>query len=298
MNKKHEFPPLPYIGEHEKERTDPFGGLINSILKRFNKYYEWNYVPFSLPVSSLQSIGACAYHATEDMDAALSALVAWQYFDTKSIEYRLLEKDHQVSVALPKQTITFDFLERDCRDIEGGNLQGAVWRALLCEDIASARWLAGSGDSPHVSWLDECDKIYLALMAAVFDFTDDDPMELIQAFVDASTHEKLSGIAFECATYIDLPSIDVMMKVFGGSDEQEYQQAMYKAVKSHHEYWSRPDIERPLNGYFSMRLTTLAKVAYLRHGYHLGFETDYVPEAFYTQPMPELNYDFLEKYKS
>ncbi|WP_231565404.1 immunity 49 family protein [Vibrio hyugaensis] len=36
-----------------------------------------------------------------------------------------------------------------------------------------------------------------------------------------------------------------------------------------------------------MPLLALAKLAYQKYGFHLGFETDYVPEAFYTRNMPE-----------
>ncbi|WMN84397.1 hypothetical protein [Vibrio parahaemolyticus] len=47
-----------------------------------------------------------------------------------------------------------------------------------------------------------------------------------------------------------------------------------------------------------MPLLALAKLAYQKYGFRLGFETDYVPEAFYTRNMPEPSYSFLDIYKS
>lgn len=256
---------------------------------------EWNYVnPGDL---GFEIYTKTLYLNLADIDSALHSLVAWQYFDSKSIEYALLEGGEKITISLPNKEVSFSFhTGKDYRGIEGNDLTVSTWRSLLCEDFDSARRFVEIVDHPQIEWQSESDKILLKMLGCVFGLTDGEPTDLIQEYVNFSASEPVNHGEPDAVTYLHLPMIDVIMKVFGGADEKTYQKAMYSAVQNHHEYWSQPRLNDSRHGYFSMQLTTLAKVAFARHGYCIGFETDYVPEAFCNQPLPTLSYDFLNKY--
>ncbi|WP_273975922.1 Imm49 family immunity protein [Vibrio parahaemolyticus] len=292
-----QYPPINYDGARKVYKDQPgnIAALTDVITRRLVQSEEWNYVNpgdlgFALYTRSL-------YLKLADIDSALHSLVAWQYFESKSIEYALLEDGEKITISLPNKEVSFGFhSDRDLRGIEGAHLEISTWRSLLCEDFDSARRFVKTVDHPQVKWRSESGDTFMRLLGCVFSLSDGELMDLIQEYVNHSASEPVSHDKPDSVTYLDLPVIDVMMKVFGGADEKTYQKAIYSAVQNHHEYWSQPRLNDSEHGYFSMQLTTLAKVAFARHGYRIGFETDYVPEAFYTRPLPTLSYDFLNKY--
>ncbi|WP_273994507.1 Imm49 family immunity protein [Vibrio parahaemolyticus] len=292
-----QYPPINYDGARKvyKEQSGNIAALTDIITTELAESEGWNYVNpgdlgFAIYTRSL-------YLKLADIDSALHSLVAWQYFESKSIEYALLEDGEKITISLPNKEVSFGFhTDRDYRRIQGGDLYGLTWFSLLCEDFDSARRFVKTVDHPQIKWLGQSGKVLLRLIGCVFGLSDGEPMDLIQEYVNLSASEPVNHGEPDVVTYLHLPVIDVIMKVFGGADEKTYQKAMFSAVQNHHEYWSQPRLNDSKHGYFSMQLTTLAKVAFARYGYRIGFETDYVPEAFYTRPLPTLSYDFLNKY--
>ncbi|WP_050904608.1 Imm49 family immunity protein [Vibrio campbellii] len=292
-----QYSPINYDGSRKvfKDESANIAALTDIITRRLAQTEEWNYVnPGDL---GFEIYTKTLYLNLADIDSALHSLVDWQYFDSKSIEYALLEGGEKITISLPNKEVSFSFhTGKDYRGIEGNDLTVSTWRSLLCEDFDSARRFVEIVDHPQIEWQSESDKILLKMLGCVFGLTDGEPTDLIQEYVNLSASEPVNHGEPDAVTYLHLPMIDVIMKVFGGADEKTYQKAMYSSVQNHHEYWSQPRLNDSRHGYFSMQLTTLAKVAFARHGYCIGFETDYVPEAFCNQPLPTLSYDFLNKY--
>ncbi|WP_241210228.1 Imm49 family immunity protein [Vibrio sp. AND4] len=221
-----------------------------------------------------------------------------QYFDIKLVQSELLSDGETTSVVLPKAEVTL--VKRDQHNsLKGSHLIDLAWTSLFCEQVSDIEYLANLADHPITEWCSVRCRTFFELQMVMLGIKSGDVRSLIQKFIDVSTPEHLEGLAFEHANLVDLPTINVMTKVLNqsGCGEVEYQQAMYEAVKKHHKYWSQKKLKEEVTGYFAMPLLTLAKLAYQKYGFRLGFETDYVPEAFYTRNMPEPSYSFLEKYK-
>ncbi|WP_407528958.1 hypothetical protein [Vibrio parahaemolyticus] len=292
-----QYPPINYDGARKlyKEQPGNIAALTDIITTELAESEGWNYVNpgdlgFAIYTRSL-------YLKLADIDSALHSLVAWQYFESKSIEYALLEDGEKITISLPNKEVSFGFYtDRDYRRVQGGDLYGLTWFSLLCEDFDSARRFVKTVGHPQIKWLGQSGKVLLRLIGCVFGLSDGEPLDLIQEYVNLSASEPVNHGELDAVTYLHLPMIDVIIKVFGGADAKTYQKAMFSAVQNHHEYWNQPRLNDSKHGYFSMQLTTLAKVAFARYGYRIGFETDYVPEAFYTRPLPTLSYDFLNKY--
>ncbi|HBC3568741.1 TPA: hypothetical protein KD091_004861, partial [Vibrio parahaemolyticus] len=260
-----QYPPINYDGARKvyKEQPGNIAALTDIITTELAESEGWNYVNpgdlgFAIYTRSL-------YLKLADIDSALHSLVAWQYFESKSIEYALLEDGEKITISLPNKEVSFGFhTDRDYRRIQGGDLYGLTWFSLLCEDFDSARRFVKTVDHPQIKWLGQSGKVLLRLIGCVFGLSDGEPMDLIQEYVNLSASEPVNHGEPDAVTYLHLPMIDVIMKVFGGADEKTYQKAMFSAVQNHHEYWSQPRLNDSKHGYFSMQLTTLAKVAFAR----------------------------------
>ncbi|EIC2576095.1 immunity 49 family protein, partial [Vibrio parahaemolyticus] len=230
----------------------------------------------------------------------LRAMDMHQYFNIKLVQSQLFSDGETISVVLPKAEVTLVAKKEQQSALSGAHLIDLAWLSLFCEQVSDIEYLANLADHPNTKWYNVRSRTFLELQMVMLGIKSSDVRPLIQKFIDVSTPEHLEGLAFEHANLINLPTINVMTKVLNqsGCGEAEYQQAMYEAVKGHHKYWSQKKLKEELTGYFSMPLLALAKLAYQKYGFHLGFETDYVPEAFYTRNMPEPSYSFLDKYKS
>ncbi|WP_045495694.1 Imm49 family immunity protein, partial [Vibrio hyugaensis] len=218
-------------------------------------------------------------------------------FDIKLVQSQLLSDGETISVVLPKAEVTLVAKKEEYNGLEGAlYLTYLSWLSLFCEQVSDIEYLANLADHPNTEWYNVRSRTFFEIQMVMLGITSGDVKSLIQKFIDVSTPEYLEGLAFEHANLVDLPTINVMTKILNKSvcGEAEYQQAMYEAVKGHHKYWSQKKLKEELTGYFSMPLLALAKLAYQKY----GFETDYVPEAFYTRNMPEPSYSFLDKYKS
>jgi hypothetical protein len=85
-----QYPPINYDGARKvyKEQPGNIAALTDIITTELAESEGWNYVNpgdlgFAIYTRSL-------YLKLADIDSALHSLVAWQYFESKSIEYALL----------------------------------------------------------------------------------------------------------------------------------------------------------------------------------------------------------------
>ncbi len=300
MTSKEHFKPIPCHADYLKRLSNPYGMKCNRLLDDFDFYYESGKVDlYDVSLAGL-SLTSCLYHKIGDIESSLRAMDMHQYFDIKLVQSQLFSDGETISVVLPKAKVTLGAKTVQHIALSGAHLIDLAWLSLFCEQVSDIEYLADSADHPDTEWSNIRSHTFFELQMVMLGIKSGDVKSLIQKFIDVSTPEYLEGLAFEHANLINLPTINVMTKVLNksGFGEVEYQEAMYEAVKGHHKYWSQKKLKEELTGYFSMPLLALAKLAYQKYGFHLGFETDYVPEAFYTRNMPEPSYSFLDKYKS
>ncbi|MDF4592999.1 hypothetical protein P3470_23065, partial [Vibrio parahaemolyticus] len=153
-----QYPPINYDGARKvyKEQPGNIAALTDIITTELAESEGWNYVNpgdlgFAIYTRSL-------YLKLADIDSALHSLVAWQYFESKSIEYALLEDGEKITISLPNKEVSFGFhTDRDYRRIQGGDLYGLTWFSLLCEDFDSARRFVEIVDHPQIEWQSESD---------------------------------------------------------------------------------------------------------------------------------------------
>ena len=228
----------------------------------------------------------------------LRLLQAFQYYALKSVEYRLLADNEQIEVVLPQGGIRFGYRDSDYWGIDDADMLVYLWISLLCEQDDDLDYLVEVQDHANVKWKDKASYLFFEIIAGFLKYKEVDVQDKIQAFVDESTADKISPELFEFVTYIALPTIDVMLKIFGGADEQLYRETMYRAAQSHAEFWSQERLGGLNPGPLSLPLTALpltalARVAYKHFGYTLGFECDYIPEYFYQAELEAFDVSFL-----
>ncbi|EOD9423267.1 Imm49 family immunity protein, partial [Vibrio campbellii] len=300
MTSKEHFKPIPCHADYLKRLSNPYGMKCGRLLDDFDFYYKSGKVNlYSVSLSGLYLISSL-YHKAGDIESSLRAMDMHQYFDIKLVQSQLLSDGETISVVLPKAEVTLVAKKDQQNALSGAHLIDLVWLSLFCEQVSDIEYLANLADHPNTKWYNVRSRTFLELQMVMLGIKSGDVRPLIQKFIDVSTPEYLEGLAFEHANLINLPTINVMTKVLNqsGCGEAEYQQAMYEAVKGHHKYWSQKALKDDRVGYFAMPLLALAKLTYQKYGFRLGFETDYVPEAFYTRNMPEPSYSFLDIYKS
>lgn len=298
MLNKSSFAPIPYHAQFFKALVTPYRMVVLTLLEDFEDYNEYGKLDLEDVSRRGGAISLGVYHAKDDIKSCLQAIEMQQYFGVKNVKWHLLAEQETIDVMLPQGKATLAHRKDKYNGLDGSDLVDLCWLSLFCEEVEDIHYLATLAEHPNTKWYSERSRIFFDIQLALFGVKATNVHERIQQFVEYSTPEHLSELAFKHANLIDLVNIDLMIKVFTGVSEEEYQQAMHQAVQSHHEYWSGKDVKEERDGFFSMPLLALAKFAYQKYGYRLGFETDYVPEPFYTQKMPEFSYLFLDKYKS
>ncbi|MCA2491687.1 MULTISPECIES: Imm49 family immunity protein, partial [Vibrio] len=301
MTSKEHFKPIPCHADYLKRLSNPYGMKCKRLLDDFERYSKIGKVDlYSVSLTGLY-LTSSLYHKAGDIESSLRAMDMHQYFDIKLVQSQLLSDGDTISVVLPKAEVTLVAKKDEYNGLEGAlYLTYLSWLSLFCEQVSDIEYLANLADHPNTEWYNVRSRTFFELQMVMLGIKSGDVKSLIQKFIDVSTPEYLEGLAFEHANLVDLPTINVMTKVLNksGCGEAEYQQAMYEAVKGHHKYWSQKKLKEERVGYFAMPLLALAKLTYQKYGFRLGFETDYVPEAFYTRNMPEPSYSFLDIYKS
>ncbi|MEH0694910.1 immunity 49 family protein [Vibrio alginolyticus] len=301
MTSKEHFKPIACHADYLKKLSNPCRMKCKRLLDDFNFSYKSGKINLqSISLTGLYLSGSL-YHSVKDIESSLRAMDMHQYFDIKLVQSQLLSDGATISVVLPKAEVTLVAKKEEYNGLEGAlYLTYLSWLSLFCEQVSDIEYLANLADHPNTEWYNVRSRTFFELQMVMLGIKSGDVKSLIQKFIDVSTPEYLEGLAFEHANLVDLPTINVMTKVLNksGCGEAEYQQAMYEAVKGHHKYWSQKKLKEERVGYFAMPLLALAKLTYQKYGFRLGFETDYVPEAFYIRNMPEPSYSFLDIYKS
>ncbi|NRD73825.1 immunity 49 family protein [Shewanella sp. VB17] len=266
-------------------------------LARLNKILTINYAKQFTTLKSIAercwSLAIKANNGAQLPAQGLRLLQAFQYYALKSVEYRLLADNEQIEVVLPQGGIRFGYRDSDYRAIDCADYSSYLWISLLCEQDDDLDYLVEVQDHPNVKWKTPAQYLYFEIIAGFLKLKDLDVQAKIQEFVDETTPDKISAGLNEFMTYIALPTIDVMLKIFGGADEQLYRETMYNAAQSHAEFWPQEQLAGKDDGPLSLPLTALARVAYKHRGYTLGFECDYIPEYFYQAELQAFDVSFL-----
>lgn len=152
--------------------------------------------------------------------------------------------------------------------------------ALLFDNQQDLQFLAKCRFDPLFDWADESQKLYSDLIAGFFNIEEHDLKQKYQAFIAASERGTVNDTSFVHTSRIKLPVLEVIQEMLSG-DEQAYRVSMHRALTQHYEFWRQDKLKGDTAGDISVPLTAMARVAYQRFGYTLGFENDYVPEYFY-----------------
>lgn len=297
MSTSEEFKKIPYHADFMKKLTKPYRMTVEDMLDGFEFACKKGRIKLDHVALDALFLAPSIYHTTTDIDSTLRAIDIRQYFSMRQTEYTLLKPEEVISVVLPNAELTFGKNSEDSDSVEGAKLTDLLWMSLFCQEVNDMKYLISIADSPFIEWRSERSKLFFDFVAVMFGLNQSDPKLLLQQFVDKSSSEELQPLAFQHATYIQLPVIDVIITLFSQNSEREYQNAMYLAVEAHSKHWSSKSLCKEREGFFSIPLLALAKFAYQKFGYRLSFESDYVPEQLYTRDMPKPGYSFLEKYK-
>ncbi|MCG9736229.1 immunity 49 family protein [Pseudoalteromonas shioyasakiensis] len=98
-----------------------------------------------------------------------------------------------------------------------------------------------------------------------------------QAYLTCNPDDYVEDEAYLYASRLKWPLIPVITAIFTDNGEQEYNQAMEKALQAHKEYYGNEDRMWSNRGAVSLPLTALAIIAKDVKGYKLTVENGYIP---------------------
>lgn len=228
-----------------------------------------------------------AYFSAKNPQRAFLHLQQYQYFGVKGIERKLLRGDENIAVQVHGDTLSLGALVEDNRFFSGPDLLNYFWSSILLNKTNDAQYLADVSRHDKADWFNKEMAVYSDILAGFFHYKAIDVKAEIELFVAITDIDIISTDLYDFVAHIALPTISVMLKVFGAASEEEYREAIYAATQAHYEFWSQERLEGLTTGDLSLPLMALAKIAYRKYGYTLGFITDYIPEYIY-QMSPEL----------
>ena len=98
-----------------------------------------------------------------------------------------------------------------------------------------------------------------------------------QAYLTCNPDDYVEDEAYLYASRLKWPLIPVITAIFTDNGEQEYNQAMEKALLAHREYYNNEDHEGANEGAIPLALTALAIIAKDVKGYKLTVDNGYIP---------------------
>ena len=98
-----------------------------------------------------------------------------------------------------------------------------------------------------------------------------------QAYLTCNPDDYVDDEAYLYVSRLEWPLIPVITAIFTDNGEQEYNQAMEKALLAHREYYNNEDHEGANEGAIPLALTALAIIAKDVKGYKLTVENGYIP---------------------
>jgi hypothetical protein len=98
-----------------------------------------------------------------------------------------------------------------------------------------------------------------------------------QAYLTCNPDDYADDEIYLYVSRLEWPLIPVITAIFTDNGEQEYNQAMEKALLAHREYYNNEDHEGANEGAIPLALTALAIIAKDVKGYKLTVENGYIP---------------------
>ncbi len=98
-----------------------------------------------------------------------------------------------------------------------------------------------------------------------------------QAYLTCNPDDYVDDEAYLYVSRLEWPLIPVITAIFTDNGEQEYNQAMEKALLAHREYYNNEDHEGANEGAIPLALTALAIIAKDVKGYKLTVDNGYIP---------------------
>ncbi|WP_028866214.1 Imm49 family immunity protein [Psychromonas aquimarina] len=279
------------------ERVKGYGWVYNQQLDGLNRVLSGSLSTsrnlLLLSVSTRhQRLASLALHNAGNSERAFVHLQQMHYLGIKGLKRELLSDGQTVNVKVLEDTLMLSMQEKEPL-LSSGDWFMYFWSALLHEQFQDLEYLASIKEAPF-RWIDDSIRLYSDILCGVFKLQDINVQESIQAFVDASEFDKVSPESYDHAAHIKLPTLDVLLKLFGGADQNSYRQVMYKAALAHNKFWKQKRLDGKVNGDISLPLSALARLAYANFGYTLGFECDYIPEYFYKSEASELSFELMQ----
>lgn len=279
------------------ERLKGHGWVYNQQLESLNEVLSYSLSTSRrlhlLSVSSEhQGLAGFALHNAAQPARAFAHLQQMHYLGVKGLKRELLSDGQTVDVKVLEGTLTLSMLEKEPY-LDSGDWFVYFWSGLLHQQYQDLEYLTSIKEAPF-RWFDDSIRLYSDIVCGFFKLQNVSMQETIQAFVNASDFDKVSPESYDHAAHIKLPTLDVLLKIFGGADQDSYRQVMYKAALAHNKFWKQKRLDGNVNGDISLPLTALARLAYSNFGYTLGFECDYIPEYFYQSEASELNFEQIK----
>lgn len=279
------------------ERLKGHGWVYNQQLDRLNEVLSYclstsRNLALLHESSEHQELAVLALHNAGNFERAFVHLQQMHYLGIKGLKRELLSDGQTINVNVLEDTLTLSMLEKEPY-LDSGDWFVYFWSALLHQQYQDLEYLVSIKDAPF-RWIDDSVRLYSDILCGFLKLQDVNMQETIQAFVNASEFDKVSPESYDHAAHIKLPTLDVMLKIFGGADQDSYRQVMYKAALSHNKFWKQKRLAGKVNGDISLPLSALARLAYTNFGYTLGFECDYIPEYFYQSEASELSFEQIK----
>lgn len=245
-------------------------------------------------ISECHHRNACnALHCSANPARALAHLQQMHYLGIKGFKRMMLSDNQTLDVCLLGETLTLQELPPEYCFLSGADWFIYFWSALLHGQDQDLDYLFSIKDRDLFNWADPAEKMFIDILARFLKYNDINMQEAIQAYVNASEFDKVSPESYDHIAHIQLPTLDVMLKVFGGADQDSYRQVMHKAALAHNKFWKQKRLQGIPSGDISLPLSALARIAYQRFGYTLGFECDYIPEYFYQSETSEISFELM-----
>ncbi len=228
-----------------------------------------------------------AFHSSGDAFRALMHLNYFNYFGVQGLRRGLLRASETIEVKLYKDKLTLGAIEVSEPSADWHHY---FWNSILLGVSEDTEFLVKIIDSELFYWNGEDTRVYYDIILGFFKYKDVDVLKTIQSLVDVTElDDTVEGLDF--STNIMFPTIDVMLKIFGGASKEEYQQTIHRAAMRHFDFWSLKRLQGLNYGNISLPLSALARLAYRQFGYDLGFECDYIPEYFIKGDIPEISFE-------
>ena len=240
------------------------------------------------------SLATWANFNASNSERAIGHLHYLNYFGISGFKRLLLPKNETIEIQLHKYILDLsgEKGEKAKHSVSGASWSKYFWNAILLGKADDARYLSSILESDIFYWSNDAEKLFFHICCAFFKLNELDINQGIQELVNLT--EDCSFELLDFSTSIMLPTISVLTKITSGEGEVAYQKVVHSAAMEHYKFWKQKRLEGKNVGNFSLPLSALARFAFNKFGYELGFECDYIPEYFIKGDFPDISFEPFE----